>query len=206
MKKDGKIITGIKKGEKKAEKLLYDRYRERVEKYLLNKYPHEKDIEDCVSEILIKIFQNIDQYDKKRGKFSTWVIKIANNYMIDKARKNENKPIEVRYDTTTTDGTLCLYSDPTTFTCGSSGADITVGFTHTSNYQPISFSQPDQDMENKDALDFISHRIGINDFHLLNMKYKEGYDYKEMESEMKLSSNTLSNRVNYVRTKLKKGK
>ena len=61
-------------------------------------------------------------------------------------------------------------------------------------------------MENKEALSFISNKIGIEDFHLLNMKYNEGYDYNEMEKEMKMSSNTISNRVSYVRSKLRKKK
>ena len=63
-------------------------------------------------------------------------------------------------------------------------------------------------METNDLLDFISNKIGIKDFHLLNMKYGQGYDYKDMEKEMKMSSSTISNRVNYVRSKLKgkKGK
>jgi DNA-directed RNA polymerase specialized sigma24 family protein len=38
------------------------------------------------------------------------------------------------------------------------------------------------------------------------MKYGEGYDYKDMEKEMGVSSTTISNRVNYVKSKLKRGK
>ena len=201
MKKSGKLILGIKKGDKKAEKIFYDRYKEYIEKYLQSKYPKEANLEDCVSEIIIKLFQNIDQFDKKRGKFNTWVIKIANNYMIDRARKNENNPIQASLDSI--DGSLSFYCNTTDL-----GGDLTVNTT--SNFStPTSFtSQPDQEMETNDSLDFISNKIGIKDFHLLNMKYGEGYDYKDMEKEMKMSSNTISNRVNYVRSKLKgkKGK
>jgi RNA polymerase sigma factor (sigma-70 family) len=202
MKKDIILVQNIKNGDIHAQEKLYYKYKKRIDKYLSIKYPNDKDHDDSVSEILIKIFENINQFDNKRAKFHTWAIKIANNYMIDKARKNENNPVQVRYDTTSMDGTLCLYNSSGSFTCGSSDA---IGTT-TSDFQPRSFSQPDIDVENKDALDFISNRIGIKDFHLLNMKYKEGYDYKEIESEMKLSSSTASNRVNYVKSKLKKGK
>ena len=65
-------------------------------------------------------------------------------------------------------------------------------------------SQPDEDIENKDTLSFISTKIGLKDFHLLNMKYSEGYDYNEMEKEMRMSSSTISNRVNYLKSKIKK--
>lgn len=201
MKKDIILVQDIKNGDIHAQEKLYYKYKKRIDKYLSIKYPNDKDHDDSVSEILIKIFENINQFDNKRAKFHTWATKIANNYMIDKARKNENNPIQARYDTTSMDGSLCIYSSSPT-----SDIDLTVGSTTINDFQPRSFSQPDTQMENKDALDFISNRIGIKDFHLLNMKYKEGYDYKEIENEMKLSSSTASNRVNYVRSKLKKGK
>ena len=147
------------------------------------------------------MFENIDQYDNKRAKFNTWVAKIANNYMIDRARKNENNPIQASLNSI--DGSLSFY----TTTCDLN-LDSNITASSTSSYDmPRSFAAPpDQQMENKEALDFISNKIGLEDFHLLNMKYSEGYDYNEMEKEMKVSSNTISNRVNYVKSKLKKGK
>jgi DNA-directed RNA polymerase specialized sigma24 family protein len=35
------------------------------------------------------------------------------------------------------------------------------------------------------------------------MKYVQGYDYCEIGQEFNISSNTASNRVNYIKTKLK---
>jgi RNA polymerase sigma factor (sigma-70 family) len=200
--KDIILIQGIKDGNKKYEKLLYDKYREHVKIFLKFKYPKNKETEDDVSEILIKIFERIDQYDKSKAKFKTWVNKIAKNYMVDKSRKAENKCIQLSFDNAN-DGSLCLYSN----TSDLDTADLTANITTTNNFSPTSyFAQPDQDFENKDALSFISNRIGIEDFHLLNMKYGEGYDYNEMEKEMRVSSNTISNRVNYIKSKLKKKK
>ena len=189
MKKDTKLIQGIKKGNKVAEKQLYEKYKKDLEKYLTIKYPNNNDQEDDISEILIKIFENVDQYDKKRGKVITWIHNVAKNHMIDKSRKLLNNPIQASYDTTM-DG-MCLYSK-----CSSYNPTITNIGTSV---------QPDQSFEDRDTLSFISTRIGIKDFHLLSMKFGEGYEYKEMEDEMKVSSSTLSNRVNYVRSKLKKG-
>ena len=173
MKKDIKLIQGIKKGNSVAEKLLYDKYKEDLEKYININYPNNCDLEDDVAEILIKVFENIKQYDKKRGKVVTWIHNVAKNHMIDKSRKMVNNPILASYS-----------NDDLNFTTAS--------------------VQPDESFENRDTLSFISNRIGIKDFHLLSMKFGEGYDYKEMESEMKVSSSTLSNRVNYVKSKLKK--
>ena len=117
--------------------------------------------------------------------------------MIDKARKNEHNPIQASLNSV--DGSLCFYSSS-----NDTNMDLTVNTSFTSSSQPRSFtSQPDMEYENKDALSFISNKVGLQDFHLLNMKYSEGYDYKEMEQEMKMSSSTISNRVNYVRSKIK---
>lgn len=200
--KDTVLIQGIKDGNKKYENLLYEKYKKRIGKYLKHKYPSDREIEDNISEILIKIFEKIDQFDKGRSKFYTWVINITKNFMVDKSRKNLNNPVQVSFDSAN-DGSLSLYSSD----LSSDTNNLTVGFSSTSNITPCSsHSLPDQDMENKEALSFISNKIGIEDFHLLNMKYNEGYDYNEMEKEMKMSSNTISNRVSYVRSKLRKKK
>jgi len=99
------------------------------------------------------------------------------------------------------DGSLCFYG-----TNDSSSIDLSVNTSFTTSGMELrSFTpSPDQEMENQDALNFISNKVGLQDFHLLNMKYSQGYDYNEMEKEMKVSSSTLSNRVNYVRSKLRK--
>ena len=199
--KDMVLIRGIKNGNKKHEKLLYDKYKIRVEKFLKYNYPFDKEIDDNVSEILIKIFENLNQYDSSKSKFVTWVNNVAKNYMIDKSRKEINDPIQVTFDSAN-DGTLCFFNTNDVY-CDTS--NVSVGITTNTSYTPCSsYISPDKDMENKDALSFISDKIGIKDFHLLNMKYNEGYDYNEMEKELKMSSSTISNRVNYVRSKLRK--
>jgi DNA-directed RNA polymerase specialized sigma24 family protein len=38
------------------------------------------------------------------------------------------------------------------------------------------------------------------------MKYVQGYDYNEIGKEFNLTSSTISNKVNYIKTKLKKDK
>ena len=195
--KDIDLIQGIKNGNKKYEEKLYDRYKEKLKEYLTYKYPFDTEHDDNVSEILIKVFENIDTYDQSLGKFITWVYVIANHYMYDKGRKCMNQPRRIALDSF--NDTLSFSS---TFSSGDS--DLTVGTTL--NFTPKSLSEPDKEIENKDALDFISNKIGFKDFHLLSMKYEQGYDYNEMEKEMRVSSSTISNRVNYVKSKLKKNK
>ena len=58
--------------------------------------------------------------------------------------------------------------------------------------------------ENANAVNFISTQLSPADFTLLDMKYVQGYDYKEIGSEFQLTSSTVSNKINYIKTKLKK--
>lgn len=194
------LIQGIKNGNKKFENLLYERYKIKLEEFLKYKYPFDQEHDDNVSEILIKIFENLEIYDVTKAQFNTWVQTIAQNYMIDKAKKYGNQPIRITLDGAS--DTLCVNN--TNFFADTS--NLSVGSSSFTSYTPKSFNQPDQDMENKDALDFISNKIGVEDFHLLTMKYGQGYDYNEMEKEMRVSSSTISNRVNYVKSRLRKNK
>ena len=76
----------------------------------------------------------------------------------------------------------------------------------------ISYSQPisepeyitTPEYEIADSLKYISSQIESTDFHMLKMKYCDGYNYNEISKEFNITSTTVSNRVNYIKTKLKK--
>jgi RNA polymerase sigma-70 factor (ECF subfamily) len=186
---DGILIKKIISGDRKAQEELYNRYKKIVTKQIVNKYPFNRDTDDDVSEVLIRVFEKLKSYDETKAKFITWVLNITENYMIDKSRSSSFQ----------------LNNNSSTYMTLDDGA-----ITLTSSSSPKCFYStsitPDLNFENEDALDFIYDKIGIQDFHLLNMKYGEGYDYKDMEKEMGVSSTTISNRVNYVKSKLKRGK
>jgi RNA polymerase sigma factor (sigma-70 family) len=60
------------------------------------------------------------------------------------------------------------------------------------------------EFENNSSISYISTQISPQDFTLLDMKYVQGYDYCEIGKEFNVTSSTISNRVNYIKTKLKK--
>lgn len=64
--------------------------------FLIKKYPKNKDHSDDISEIIYKIYINYNKFDSDKSKLSTWIINIANNYMIDKQRKVY--PNHITYD------------------------------------------------------------------------------------------------------------
>lgn len=197
---DINFISGILCGDKKSENKLYNKYKKIIFKYIVNKYPFNRNTDDDVSEILIKVFEKLESFNKDRSKFSTWVISIINNHMIDKSRSTAfymaNNTTAYNSDAT---GTITI-----TNSFGNNG-DVTLDNLNLNNAASFTaYDKPETTFENKDSVSFIQSTVGTEDFYLLNMKYVEGYNYSELGKEMNTSSTTISNRVNYVKGKLKK--
>ena len=187
---DVNLIRNILAGDSEAESVLYDRYREILTNYLNKKYPFNYEVEDDVSEILIKVFVNLSTYNCELSKFKTWVFTIANNHMIDKSRSS----YYINSTGTTQIGdNLLLYNDSYTTDCTING-EVPCSFTTSNSTLQI---------EQSSAINFVSNHIESCDFQFLNMHYSMGYSYCEIGTEFNLSSNTISNRVNYIKGKLK---
>ena len=185
-----KFIFNIKNGDKKTEEEFYNTYKKKLTKYIKKKYPYNNYTEDDVSEILIKIFENINNFDSKKSKISTWIYNIAKNHMIDKLRKkqpvygiftnNKKNELSISYKFDINNSQF-IWNEPISF-----------------------YSTADKEVEYNDSLDHISNCIGKEDFSLLSMKYFDGYSYNEIGNKMNLTEAQISSKVNYTKTKLKK--
>ncbi len=68
---------------------IIDRYTDRLDKYISRRTKvdkHEK--EDILQDIFIKVYLNINDFDNSLI-FSSWIYRIAHNYIIDWHRKNK---------------------------------------------------------------------------------------------------------------------
>lgn len=198
----GKLIQGTLNGNKSAHAELYGIYKKKIDLFLINKYGSNIDHADDVSEILIKVFENLKKYDENKSKFDTWVYMIAKNYMIDKSRKK--KPLYVSFTSNTfnTDDLNNSY----TANSGTANFSLTSSNCTLDMFEPASsYSSPHDTLETNDSLDFISNKIGIENFSMLTMKFKEGYSYDEIAKEFNSDESKISNKVNYTRSKIKKG-
>lgn len=152
------------------------------------------DLDDCVSGTLIKVFSYLKQYDSEKSSVKTWVLVIAKHYVIDMWRSN----------TVATSGTSTI-SLSTNTTFDNSGNYVTSNNTDNLAFTANStFTSCNNDFENCSSINFISQQISATDYTLLNMKYVQGYDYNEIGKEFNVTSSTISNRVNYIKTKLKR--
>lgn len=68
-------------------------YHPKLQVYLRQLFPSIIDIEDRVSEILLKIFDKLDDYNPDYA-LSTWIYRLARNSQIDEIRKVTIKQVE----------------------------------------------------------------------------------------------------------------
>ena len=182
------------KGDPKAQETLFEKHKKSVRNFLINKYSLYQDLDDDVSEIMIKVFIKLETFDETKSKFRTWVFSIAKNHVIDKWRSGS-----------------CIKTinlDNITLTATTDTAYISSNSYILSNSDNIqlnpSFTVCNTDFENCSSISYISNQLSAEDFTLLDMKYVQGYTHCEIGKEFNLTSSTISNRVNYIKTKLKK--
>jgi len=58
---------------------------------------NKEDIEDILQDVFIKVYQNINSFDKDL-KFSSWIYRITHNEVIDNYRKKQARPQETTFD------------------------------------------------------------------------------------------------------------
>ena len=179
-----------------AQEILYKRYRKIVKDFILSKYQTYYDIDDDVSEILIKVFMNIKDFREHKSKFKSWVLTITKNYLIDKWRCTATCCTTILPASANMSLTSCGYSSGSYFNSSFTVNDV--------NIVAASSCSTSCTFENANAVSFISTQLSPSDFTLLDMKYVQGYNYNEIGSEFQLTSSTVSNKINYIKTKLKK--
>jgi len=187
-------------GNPQAQEILYEKYKKSVKNFLKSRYSIYYDLDDDVSEIMIKVFMKLDTFDRNKSKFRSWVFSIAKNHMIDKWRSNtitltgNNNTCSY---TVSTDVTDVLTNDYITSSNTSMVVDCGSTFTTSNCCAGLEF-------ENCNSINHISDQLSPQDFTLLDMKYVQGYSYNEIGNEFNVTSSTISNKVNYIKTKLKK--
>ena len=64
-------------------KEIYEGYYQKIYHYVYSCLLNRQDAEDVTSEIFFAIWDNLDRYDQKRGKLSTWIGTIARHRVQD---------------------------------------------------------------------------------------------------------------------------
>jgi len=186
-----------------AHEIFYKTYQKIIKDYLKYKFSRHNtdDIDDYVSEILVKVFYSLDKYNSEKSSFKTWVLAITKNYIIDVHRKNTTLISFTNSGVTTNTafGEIVNSSN----TCNTTSSYNTATGQYALNYNSTSCCN-NSDFENCNSISYISSQLSPSDYTLLNMKYIQGYNYCEIGQEFQLTSSTVSNKINYIKAKLKK--
>lgn len=60
---------------------------------------NSNDVEECISDVLLKVWQSIETYDAKKSKFSTWLTVISRNTALNYVKKNHKNHGELSDET-----------------------------------------------------------------------------------------------------------
>jgi RNA polymerase sigma-70 factor (ECF subfamily) len=83
---DGALIEAIKKGDKNAAAWLYHRHVDRVNRICYRIVLDPSQVQDCVQEVWLKVFRNIDRFQCSKS-FAGWLNTVTANTAIDYYRK-----------------------------------------------------------------------------------------------------------------------
>lgn len=83
---DEALIKAIKKGDRNAAAWLYNRHVDRVHRICYRIVLDTSQVQDCVQEVWLKVFRNIDRFQCSKS-FAAWLNTVTANTAIDYYRK-----------------------------------------------------------------------------------------------------------------------
>lgn len=83
---DEQLVQASLTGNSTAFGQLYERYIDRIYKYLYYRSFHKETAEDLTSQTFMRALERLSSYDVTKGTFSAWIYRIARNLLIDHVR------------------------------------------------------------------------------------------------------------------------
>jgi RNA polymerase sigma-70 factor, ECF subfamily len=90
--RDEELVAQVRVGESWAMSVLYDRYARLVFSLALAILQDRGVAEEAVQEVFFKVWSRAGDYGVERGKFSSWLARIAHNHAIDLLRQRRTRP------------------------------------------------------------------------------------------------------------------
>lgn len=179
--KDLELLSAIlKHNDSKANNELYGFYTDEIKKHIKKKFRlTEEDAEDLTSDTVVKMLSNLITYENDKSNFRTWVITIADNTVINHKNKLSNNIEHFVY-------------------------------THIEDIDKNEFIEiPTQEsfeetFSMNSTLNYITSDLDEDSTDMIHKKYVEGKTHKEIGVHYSLTSTTVSNKINYIKTKMRK--
>ena len=96
-KSDYELVLAVTSGEAAAFDVLLERYKNLVYSVVLRMMNDREEANDQAQEVFIKVYRNLGKYNPE-FKFSTWVIRIATNHVIDFRRRNKAEAMNMHLE------------------------------------------------------------------------------------------------------------
>lgn len=99
MEDDNEWMAKVQQGDTEAFGVLYDRYLDKIYRFIYYKTFAREVAEDITSEVFHKALRNATSFNSAKGGFSTWLYQIARNAVIDHYRTAKRDiPLEDTFD------------------------------------------------------------------------------------------------------------
>ncbi len=99
MDEDSSYVAKVQLGNTEAFGVLYDRYLDKIYRFIYYKTFSKELAEDLTSDVFHKALTKIGSFDGEKGSFSAWLYRIARNSVIDHYRTKKNDvPLEDTFD------------------------------------------------------------------------------------------------------------
>lgn len=85
------LVNKVKSGDASAFSEVYDRYSGALNGVVMRLIGEQEIANDVLQDSFVKIWKNIESYDKTKGSFYTWMLNIARNTSIDHLRKSKKE-------------------------------------------------------------------------------------------------------------------
>jgi len=175
------LLSILQNNDPKSSNELYGFYTDEIKQHIKKKFKlTEEDAEDLTSDTLVKMLSNLISYERDKSNFRTWVITIADNTVINFKKKLSNN-IEHFVYTNIEDIDKHQFIEDIP---AQESFEETFSMNSTLNYITSDLDEDSNDMIHK--------------------KYVEGKTHKEIGVHYSMTSTTVSNKISYIKTKMKK--
>ena len=96
MQSDEQLVDGCRKGDRIAQRELYEKYSRKLFGICLRYCDSREEAEEVLQEGLLKVYQKIDAF-KAEGSLESWMKKIMINTALDTYRKNKSRALETEW-------------------------------------------------------------------------------------------------------------
>lgn len=93
------LVAKARAGDGQAFTQLYERYLDRVYRYVAYRVRGREEAEDVTSQVFLRALESLDSYRWRGLPFSAWLFRIAHNLVVDRVRQAKRREVIPLEDT-----------------------------------------------------------------------------------------------------------